>query len=158
MQCLLANSPHKAGEFAGNRNASFVNLQASSAQGRKTLRQPQLRLPRHRADLLWQFLLALQCFIAYARLESVVPGRLRQQAPCVRVASLGNATPAHAHSTGMFARNQTKVAHQFSWVLETGEVPNLGHQSYRGDLGHPPQCLKRSHHRRKTPVRDAGLH
>lgn len=119
MQCLLANSPHKAGEFAGNRNASFVNLQASSAQGRKTLRQPQLRLPRHRADLLWQFLLALQCFIAYARLESVVPGRLRQQAPCVRVASLGNATPAHAHSTGMFARNQTKVAHQLSWVLET---------------------------------------
>src|SRR5690242_14728385 len=88
---LASNIPDKAGELAGDRHADLIRLQLATAQLSVATRQTQLRPP---GDVAHGFALAFLADLhltADTRREAVIPGRLHQHAPRVRVTGFGDA-------------------------------------------------------------------
>jgi hypothetical protein len=120
----------------------------------KARRQSQLCLPSLSANGLAQTLLAALRPVAHACSEAIVPRRFRQQAARMRIAGLGDRTPADALATGGFGRHQAQIAHQLARMREPTDVADLGDQPNSRNFVDAAQGLQRSHDRLEAPARD----
>src|ERR1700752_1217450 len=97
---MPADVPDEAGEFARERDADLVVLQAAGLESPVPMAQAQLRTPGDRADRRGLIFLAHLQHSAHAGGEAVVPGRPGPHPPYVGVAGLGNGAEPAVRATG----------------------------------------------------------
>src|SRR6185503_17445233 len=119
---LPAHGPDEARQFPGDGHADLVLLDSASIQGRHAPAQAQLRLPGDGLHGFGGALLAGVDVLADARGKAIVPGRLRQQLPGVRVARLGDAAARGLVATGLFRGHQAEVTHELARRAKALEV------------------------------------
>src|SRR6266540_19677 len=113
--------PHKARQLTRHRDADLVDLHAAGTQPSEASSEPQLCFPGHVSDRLWQVLRALLRPAADTRLEAVVPCRLGEQPPRMRIAGLGDAAADYPLTAGMLRRHQTQIRHQLARVRKASD-------------------------------------
>ena len=100
---------------------------------RESRAQAQLSLPGVVAHRLGQRLASLAQLAAQPSREAVVPGRLGEQSPGVRIARLGDRASVNAVAAGMLGRNESEVAHQLSCAGKAADVADLADQADGAD-------------------------
>lgn len=89
---------------------------------------------------------------ADAGLHAVAPGALDQRAPGKTAARLGDPAPPDAGAAGMLRRGQSQIGHQLPRIVETLEVPDLGHHRHRDDEADTAHRLNGVYYRREAPA------
>ena len=97
------------------------------------LAHPQLSFPGDIARSFRQPLNPVMKFAADASLHPITPRALDQGAPRKPAARFGYPAPAHRVPAGMLRWRKTQISHQLPWIVETLEVPNLGHHGHCDD-------------------------
>lgn len=120
----------------------LLRVLAAAAEPAVAAVQPVLGLPRDGFHGLAERRLPLFQRGAHRWPVAIGPRRLHHNAPQVRVARLGNATPPRPRPTGVLARPEAAVAHELPGAGEAGEHPDFRDDRRRRDLCDPAQGLE----------------
>ncbi len=143
---LFGKSPHKPNPLTGNGHDHLVGVFAACAQLSRAFTEPHLGLP---ADVLDGFGVLFQSELEmpadFSRI-AIRPSAFHQGAMSMGVASFGNRTLSASLASGVFRGNQTQEVHQFSGVIEAGEVAEFGHHGdSHGELHAVPGLVRVDH-------------
>jgi hypothetical protein len=126
---LFGNSPDKPHQLPGHGHDHLVGVFPAGEQFAVPFTEPHLGLP---AEVLDGFGLLCQSEwempADFSRI-AIGPRAFHQGATRMGVASFGDRTLSASLARGVFRGSQTHEFHQFSRVIEAGEVAEFGHHS-----------------------------
>ena len=126
--------PQKAGEFTGDGGNGHGGACPPSHEAAIATIQALLGAPRGGAEPEGLPLLPAFERASQVRLMAVVPGRLDQDTPQMRVAGARNAPPPDARSTGVFRRDKSDEGHHGPGRWEASGVAEF-HGEHQGAEG-----------------------
>ena len=128
----VERGPDEARELAGDGDDGLGSRLALGEQAVEATVKPVNGLVGESHDFWWLALtLALQA--RGARVMTIVPSRLDQQAPGMTVASLGDRPAPLALGRREFGGDEAEEGHQAAGGVEAHEVVQIRHESHGGD-------------------------
>jgi hypothetical protein len=150
--CLFGDGPDKGGQFAGDGDGDLVLVFALVHQGAVAFAESDLRLPADVLKGLAEFFEAQLQMPADLGRIAVGPGALDQDLAGVGVAGFGDAALTALPAAGVLGGGEAEIAHELSWIIETGQVAEFGDERDGGEELYASEGLDGLDHGEQAPV------
>ena len=151
---LLGHGPHKRDQLTGYRHHDLMRVFPPCAELPLAFTQADLCLPTRVLDRLGELFQAELQVPTQFRRVAIGPGPFDQSPTGMGMASLRDASLASALAPRIFRRRQAQRLHEWSGVLEAGEIAEFRDGGERPGKLHATEGLERVHHRAEPPGGD----
>jgi len=148
---LLGNGPQKRAQLTGKRDHDVMRVFPPCAELPRAFAQADLCLPTRVLDRLGEFFQAEWQVPTHVGRIALGPSTVDEGPTGMGMPGLREASLASALATGIFRRRQAQIIHEWSGVIEAGQVAELGDGGDRHRTLHPTEGLERIHHRAEPP-------
>ena len=133
--------PEEASEFAGDRHHRDVAQFPAMREPSEATVQPLLRFPTDRQGRWRQAQLSLLQGAPHLRRAGILPCRLHQYVPNVRIAGLGNLAAVAAVSARILGGDQPCISHEMARRREASKIAEFGDQDNGSGERDAAECL-----------------
>jgi hypothetical protein len=151
---LLGHGPHTRDQLTGNRDHDLRRVFTPCAELSVPFAQADLCLPTRVLDRLGALFQAELQVPTHVGRVARRPGAFDQSPTGMGLPRLGEASLASALATGRFRRRQAQLRHEWSGMIDSGQVTEFSDGGDRHRQLHATEGLERLDHRAEPPGDD----
>jgi hypothetical protein len=151
---LLGHGPHQREQLTGHRDHDLMRVFPPGAELPRACAQADLCLPTRVLDRRGELCQAAWQVPTHGGRVARGPGPFDQSPTGLGIPRRRDASLASARATGRFRWRQASIMHEWSGVLDTGEVAEFGDSGDRPRQRHATEGWERVNHRAEPPGGD----